>query len=153
MDTFKSATHLLTYQRRLEDNSVKKLRLAVFNTQPPHLYFGGVERRIMETAKRLHSDVATTVFSGTKKGFRKPAVVDGVGLVPCFSTDKAFPLDNWSFNRTLANAADEIEADVYEAHTVSGYRFQKALRKRGNGKPFIQTVHGVGYKVPEAAGA
>ena len=31
---------------------MKKLRLAVFNTQPP-LYLGGVERRILETAKKL----------------------------------------------------------------------------------------------------
>ena len=143
MDTFKKAANQLTYQRRLEEKTVKKLRLAVFNTQPPHLYFGGVERRIMETAKRLTSDVVTTVFSGTKKGFTKPAAVGGVGLVPCFSTDKLFPVDNWFFNHTVAGAADTIQADVYEAHAVSGYGFQKALRKRGIKKPFILTVHGV----------
>jgi len=38
---------------------------------------------------------------------------------------------------------DTIKANVYEAHTVSGYGFLNALRKRGIRKPFIQTVHGV----------
>jgi glycosyltransferase involved in cell wall biosynthesis len=122
---------------------MKKLNLAVFNTQPPHLYFGGVERRIVETAKRLRSEIDTTVYSGTKAGFRKPASVDGVNFVPCFSTDTLFPVDNWFFNRSLAGAVDSIKADVYEAHTVSGYGFLKALRERGIKKPFIQTVHGV----------
>jgi len=122
---------------------MKKLSLAVFNTQPPHLYFGGVERRIVETAKRLHNDVDTTVYSGTKAGFRKPTSVNGVKFVPCFSTDALFPLDNWFFNRTLAGAVDAIKADVHEAHTVSGYGFLNALRERGIKKPFIQTVHGV----------
>jgi len=122
---------------------MKKLSLAVFNTQPPHLYFGGVERRIVETAKSLHNNVDTTVYSGTKAGFRKPAAVNGIHIVPCFSTDTLFPVDNWFFNKTLAGAVDAIKADVYEAHTVSGYGFLKALRKRGIKKPFIQTVHGV----------
>ncbi|MBN1244553.1 glycosyltransferase family 4 protein [Candidatus Bathyarchaeota archaeon] len=122
---------------------MKKLSLAVFNTQPPHLYYGGVERRIVETAKRLHNNVDTTVYSGTKAGFRKPASVNGVKFVPCFSTDALFPLDNWFFNRTLAGAVDAIKADVYEAHTVSGYGFLKALREQRIKKPFIQTVHGV----------
>ena len=122
---------------------MKKLSLAVFNTQPPHLYFGGVERRIVETAKRLSNKVDTTVYSGTKAGFRKPTSVNGVNIVPCFSTDAVFPVDNWFFNRTLAGAVDAIEADVYEAHTVSGYGFLNALRERGIKKPFIQTVHGV----------
>jgi glycosyltransferase involved in cell wall biosynthesis len=121
----------------------KKLSLAVFNTQPPHLYFGGVERRIVETTKRLRNEVDTTVYSGTKTGFRKPVSFDGMTVVPCFSTDALFPVDNWFFNRTLANAADAIRADVYEAHTVSGYGFLKALKKRGIKKPFIQTIHGV----------
>ena len=122
---------------------MKKLNLAVFNTQPPHLYFGGVERRIMETTKRLRNEVATTVYSGTKAGFRKPTSIDGVNFVPCFSTDTVFPLDNWLFNRSLAGAVDSIKADVYEAHTVSGYGFLNTLRKHGVKKPFIQTVHGV----------
>jgi glycosyltransferase involved in cell wall biosynthesis len=122
---------------------MKKLNLAVFNTQPPHLYFGGVERRIMETAKRLRNEVATTVYSGTKAGFKKPTSIDGVNFVPCFSTDTAFPLDNWLFNRSLANAVDSIKADICEAHTVSGYEFLNTLRKRRIKKPFIQTIHGV----------
>jgi glycosyltransferase involved in cell wall biosynthesis len=122
---------------------MEKLRLAVFNTQPPHLYFGGVERRIVEIGKKLHNEIDTTVYSGTKAGFRKSVMVDGVKFVPCFSTDTAFPVDNWFFNRTLAGAVDAIEADVYEAHNVSGYGFLKSLSKRCIRKPFIQTVHGV----------
>jgi len=122
---------------------MKKLNLVVFNTQPPHLYFGGVERRIVETAKKIRNEVGTTVYSGTKAGFRKPASFNGITFIPCFSTDALFPVDNWFFNRTLSGAVDAIKADVYEAHTVSGYGFLKALRKRGIKKPFIQTVHGV----------
>jgi glycosyltransferase involved in cell wall biosynthesis len=122
---------------------MKKLNLAVFNTQPPHLYFGGVERRIVEMAKCLLNQVDTTVYSGTKAGFRKPAAIKGIRVVPCFSTDTLFPVDNWFFNKTLAGAVDAIEADVYEAHAVSGYGFLRALRARGVRKPFIQTVHGV----------
>ena len=122
---------------------MRKLSLAVFNTQPPHLYFGGVERRIVETAKRLRNEVDTSVYCGTKAGFKKTALVNGTTFVPCFSTDALFPLDNWFFNQTLSRAADAIKADVYEAHTVSGYGFLKALRKRNTMKPFIQTIHGV----------
>jgi glycosyltransferase involved in cell wall biosynthesis len=121
----------------------KKLKLAVFNTQPPHLYFGGVERRILEIAKRLVDEVDTKVYSGTKKGFNKTTVIDGTTCVPCFSTDMLYPLDNWVFNKTLSRMVDSIRADVYEAHTVSGYGFLKAIRKRKISKPFIQTVHGV----------
>ncbi len=122
---------------------MKKINLAVFNTQPPHLYFGGVERRIVETAKRLHNEVETTVYSGTKAGFRKPISIDNIHFIPGFSTDTLFPVDNWFFNRTLADAVDTIKADVYEAHTVSGYKFLNTLKKQGIKKPFIQTVHGV----------
>jgi glycosyltransferase involved in cell wall biosynthesis len=122
---------------------MSKLSLAVFNTQPPHLYFGGVERRIVETAKRLRNEVGTTVYSGTKAGFRKPASLNGVRVVPCFSTDALFPVDNWFFNRTIAGAVDTLKADVYEAHAVSGYGFLRALRERNAKIPFIQTVHGV----------
>jgi glycosyltransferase involved in cell wall biosynthesis len=121
----------------------RKLKVAVFNTQPPHLYFGGVERRIVETAKRLADKVETTVYSGTKKGFNKTTVFEGVTYVPCFSTDVLYPLDNWVFNQSLSRKVDSIKADVYEAHTVSGYKFLKAMKKRRTGKPFIQTVHGV----------
>jgi glycosyltransferase involved in cell wall biosynthesis len=122
---------------------MKKLNLAVFNTQPPHLYFGGVERRIVETTKKFRNEVGTTVYSGTKAGFKKPASVNGVTFVPCFSTDALFPVDNWFFNRTLSGAVDAIKADVYEAHTVSGYGFLRALKKRNIKKPFVQTIHGV----------
>ena len=121
---------------------MKKLRLAVFNTQPP-LYLGGVERRILETAKRLQDEVDTTVYSGTKAGLRKTTALNGVTLVPCFSTDAIFPVDNWTFNQTLARNADAIKADVYESHTASGYGLLKAFRKRGVNVPFVQTVHGV----------
>ena len=122
---------------------MQKPRLAVFNTQPPHVYFGGVERRIMETSKRLRNDADITVYSGTKRGFREPISRDGMHVIPCFSTDVAFPLDNWVFNQTISRAVNRIEADIYEAHAVSGYAFLKALRKTTSKAPFIQTVHGV----------
>ena len=121
----------------------QKLKVAVFNTQPPHLYFGGVERRIVEVAKRLVNDFETTIYSGTKKGFKETTVVDGIAIVPCPSTDRIYPLDNWVFNRSISKMVDIIDADVYEAHTVSGYKFLKRLRKQKTRKPFIQTVHGV----------
>ncbi|MDX1813609.1 MAG: hypothetical protein R3319_02360, partial [Candidatus Bathyarchaeia archaeon] len=119
---------------------MKKLNLAVFNTQPPHLYFGGVERRIVETAKSLRNQVDMTIYSGTKASFRKPTSFNNVRVVPCFSTDALFPVDNWFFNRSLANAVTTIKADVYEAHTVSGYGFLSALKERDVDKPFIQTI-------------
>ena len=121
----------------------RKLKIAVFNTQPPHLYFGGVERRIVEVAKRLQNNFETTVLSGTKKGFKETTILDGTIIVPCYSTDRIYPLDNWVFNRSISGMLDSIKADVYEAHTVSGYKFLKLLKKRKTGKPFIQTVHGV----------
>jgi phosphatidylinositol alpha-1,6-mannosyltransferase len=122
---------------------VKTPRLAVFNTQPPHLYFGGVERRIVEVATRLTNEIDTTIYSGTKGGFGKPVFLDGTTIVPCFSTDALFPLDNWVFNRTISSAFDNVKADVYEAHAVSGYGFLRKLRERNLKVPFIQTVHGV----------
>ena len=122
--------------------SMKKLRLAVFNTQPP-LFLGGVERRILETSKRLQNEVSITMYSGTKAGLRKPIHLNGLTVVPCFSTDSVFPLDNWTFNQTLARNADAIKADVYEAHTASGYGLLKAFRKHNAHVPFVQTVHGV----------
>jgi glycosyltransferase involved in cell wall biosynthesis len=121
----------------------KKLDVAVFNTQPPPLYYGGVERRIVETAKRLVNKVRTRVYSGTKKGFNKITVFEGTTYIPCFSTDVLYPLDNWVFNQSLFRNASSIKAEVYEAHTVSGYGFLKAIKKRNIIKPFIQTVHGV----------
>ena len=122
---------------------MRKFRLAVFNTQPPHLYFGGVERRIIETTKRLQNRADITVYSGTKAGFKEPTIVDGVKLVPCYSTDRIFPLDNWFFNRSVAKKAASFNADVYEAHAVSGYGLLRALNKHGIKKPFIHTIHGV----------
>jgi glycosyltransferase involved in cell wall biosynthesis len=119
-----------------------KLRLAVFNTQPP-LFLGGVERRILEASKRIQTEVDTVVYSGTKAGLRKPVHLDGLVVVPCLCTDKAFPLDNWTFNQTLARNSAALKADVYEAHTASAYALLNALRKRGGKTPFVQTVHGV----------
>ncbi len=122
---------------------MEKFHLAVFNTQPPHLYFGGVERRIIETTKRLTSQADVTVYSGTKAGFKTPTTINGVNFVPCHSTDKAFPVDNWFFNRSLSQMASEIRADVYDAHLSSGYGLLNALKKQGRDKPFVHTVHGV----------
>ena len=64
-------------------------------------------------------------------------------MVPLYSTDRIFPLDNWFFNRSLSKKVGIIEADVYEAHAVSGYGFIKTLNKEGRKKPFIHTIHGV----------
>jgi len=123
--------------------SSKKLRVAVFNTQPPHLYRGGVERRIIEVSRRLRDNIATFAYSGTKAGFKKLTVVNGVVMVPCFSTNKNFLVDNWFFNNSIARNFNMIKADVYEAHTVSGYGFLRALKKHRKNKPFIETIHGV----------
>jgi glycosyltransferase involved in cell wall biosynthesis len=120
-----------------------RFRLAVFNTQPPHLYFGGVERRIMETTKRLQAQADINVYCGTKAGFKQPATINGVGFFPCHSTDRIFPLDNWFFNRSLSKKASDINADIYEAHAVSGYGFPQKLKKIGINKPFIHTIHGI----------
>src|SRR5665647_2734877 len=122
---------------------MERFSLNVFNTQPPHLFFGGVERRIMETTKRLQTELKITVYSGTKAGFKDSTIVNGVSFVPCYSTDMLFPLDNWFFNRSLTKKASVINADVYEAHAVSGYGFPKTLKKLGIKKPFIHTIHGV----------
>jgi len=122
---------------------MNKLSLAVFNTQPPQLYFGGVERRILETGRILSSEFDFKVYSGTKAGFCEPITFDGITIIPCNSTDRVFPLDNWSFNRSLAGMADIIKANVYESHTVSAYGLQKALVKKGVNMPFLHTIHGV----------
>src|SRR5665647_3037158 len=122
---------------------MERFSLAVFNTQPPHLYFGGVERRIMETTKRLQTESDITVYSGTKAGFKNLSSMNGVSFVPSYSTNMLFPVDNWFFNRSLIKCASAINADVYEAHAVSGYGFSKKLEKLGIKKPFIHTIHGV----------
>ena len=107
-----------------------KLKLAIFNTQPPHLYFGGVERRIVETSKLLANEFDMTVYSGTKKGFNRTTTVGGATVIPCHSTDRLYPLDNWVFNRTICKMFNKIRADVYEAHAISGYGFLNILRKQ-----------------------
>ncbi|MCW3997523.1 MAG: glycosyltransferase family 4 protein [Candidatus Bathyarchaeota archaeon] len=122
---------------------MNKINLAVFNTQPPHLYYGGVERRIIETAKRLTKQINTTVYSGTKAGFKTPTSINRINIIPAFSTNRLYPIDNWFFNKTIARYAKNIIADVYESHTVSGYQFIKILRKQKRKEPFIQTIHGV----------
>jgi glycogen(starch) synthase len=120
---------------------MSKFRLAVFNTQPPHLYRGGVERRINETTRRIAAQADISVYSGTKAGFKVPVVVDGVNRVPLKSTDRVYPLDNWTFNRTVAQSG--IEADIYEAHNDNGYGLIKALQNQGSKKPLVHTIHGV----------
>ena len=106
-----------------------KFRLAVFNTQPPQLYFGGVERRIIETSKRLTNQADITIYAGTKAGFKKPTNINQVNFVPCYSTDRIFPLDNWFFNRSISKKSEDIKADILEAHAASGYGFSKSLKK------------------------
>jgi len=122
---------------------MKRTHVAVFNTQPPHLYFGGVERRILEIAKKLSKDHDISIYCGTKKGFKATSHINGAAIVPCKSTNIFFPLDNWVFNRTISGMVDSIEADVYEAHAVSGYAFLRKLKTRKIRKPFVQTIHGV----------
>src|SRR5665647_3747496 len=85
---------------------MERFSLAVFNTQPPHLYFGGVERRIMETTKRLQTESDITVYSGTKADFKKLSSMNGVSFVPCYSTDMLFPVDNWFFNLSLIHISE-----------------------------------------------
>jgi glycosyltransferase involved in cell wall biosynthesis len=121
----------------------RKLKVAIFNTQPPHLYFGGVERRIIENAKLLRKDVDTTIYCGSKKGFKKSSVIDGITFIPCFSTDILYPIDNWFFNRSISELKNIVKTDIYEAHTVSGYKLLKTLKKQKIHKPFIHTIHGV----------
>ncbi len=120
---------------------MNKFRLDIFNTQPPQHYKGGVERRINETTHRLIDQVDITIYSGTKAGFKVPTVVNGINNVPLQSTDRKYPLDNWTFNRTVAKTF--FDADIYEAHNDSGYGLCKALKKQTTKKPFIHTIHGV----------
>ncbi len=119
-----------------------EFRLAVFNTQPPHLYFGGVERRILEVTKRIAAVTEVNVYCGTKAGFKTPISLNGVNFVPTKSTDKLFPLDNWSYNRSLTKNSEAYNADIFEIHNNSAYGFPKALEKRSLKKPFIHLIHG-----------
>jgi glycosyltransferase involved in cell wall biosynthesis len=91
----------------------------------------------------LRPEIDTTVYSGTKAGFKKSVLINGINFIPGFSTDMVFPLDNWFFNRTLSGAVNMIKADVYESHAISGYGFLMAIKERSIQKPFIHTVHGV----------
>ncbi|MCL1970092.1 MAG: glycosyltransferase family 4 protein [Candidatus Bathyarchaeota archaeon] len=118
-----------------------KFRLGVFNTQPPQCYTGGVERRIKEVTHRLASQVDITVFSGTKAGFKALTIVNGVNIVPLCSTDRKYPLDSWTFNRSAARTFFDV--DIYEAHNDSGYGLFTSLRRRGVKEPCIHTIHGV----------
>ncbi|MEM2703027.1 MAG: glycosyltransferase family 4 protein [Candidatus Bathyarchaeia archaeon] len=122
---------------------MSKIDLAIINTRPPHIYFGGVERRIIEVSKRLAKKINVTVYCGRAVGFKKSVKLFGISFVPCFSTNLFFPLDNWFFNKTLCNNFRSVEADVYEVHTVSGYGLLRALEKRRVSKPFINVIHGV----------
>jgi glycosyltransferase involved in cell wall biosynthesis len=119
-----------------------KFRLEVFNTQSPYVYKGGVERRINEVGRRLVGEVDVTVYSGTKAGFKQSVSVGGVCFVPLGSTDRVYPLDSWSFNRSVARTV--FGADVFEVHNDSGYGLLRAFKKnsamRGG---FVHTVHGV----------
>jgi glycosyltransferase involved in cell wall biosynthesis len=122
---------------------MKKTNLAIFNTQPPHLFYGGVERRIFEIAKRISQQVNSTIYSGTKSGFRKPTTINSINFVPCFSTDIIYPLDNWFFNNTISRSSKRIIADIYESHNVSGYKFINRVKQQNLKKSIIQTIHGV----------
>lgn len=122
---------------------MKKINVAVFNTQPPQLFYGGVERRIIEIAKRISQQINTTVYSGTKAGFKKPTVINEIEFIPCFSTDILYPIDNWFFNKTIARSSKKITADIYESHNVSGYQFINKIKNHDPKKPIIQTIHGV----------
>jgi len=119
-----------------------EFRLAVFNTQSPHHYFGGVERRIIEVAKRLQTDADINVYSGTKAGFKTLTSINGINFVPCKSTDRLFPLDNWTYNRNVTRTPAVFEADVFEVHNNSAYGLPDALRKRGINKPVVHVIHG-----------
>ncbi len=121
---------------------MEKLRLAIFNTQPPHLYYGGVERRIIETAKRLQNQADVTIYSGTKAGFKTPITLEHVKIVPCKSTDILFPIDNWFYNRSLTKTAEVYNSDIFEAHNVSGYKIPDKLAKIESKKPFVHVIHG-----------
>ncbi|MDR2203651.1 MAG: glycosyltransferase family 4 protein [Nitrososphaerota archaeon] len=118
-----------------------KFRLAVFNTQPPHLYRGGVERRINETMRRLTGYADVTVYSGTKAGFKVPIVIEGVRFAPLASTDRVYPLDNWTFNRSVSKTV--FNDDVYEAHNDNGYGLLRAFRASSVRGVFVHTIHGV----------
>ncbi len=101
-----------------------------------------MESRILNVAHELSNLAATTVYCGTKRGFTQAATSDEVTLIPCHSTDWLYPLDNWTFNKSITKTSDGISFDVYESHNVSGYLFLKTLKKKGRSSRFIATIHG-----------
>ncbi len=122
--------------------AMAKFRLAVLNTQPSHLYYGGVERRILEVTRRLQSQADIAVYSGTKAGFKTETNIKNIKLVPVKSTDKLFPLDNWTYSRNLTKNNQVFESDIFELHNNSAYGFPAALQKRGMSKPLVHLIHG-----------
>jgi glycosyltransferase involved in cell wall biosynthesis len=122
--------------------AMAKFRLAVLNTQPPHLYYGGVERRILEVTRRLQPQADIAVYSGTKAGFKAETNINNVKLVPVKSTDKLFPLDNWTYSRNLTKNSQVFESDIFELHNNSAYGFPAALRKIAPSKPLVHLIHG-----------
>lgn len=119
-----------------------KFRLAVLNTQPPHLYYGGVERRILEVTRHLQSEADILVYSGTKAGFKAETSTNNVKFVPIKSTDLIFPIDNLTYNRNLLKSKQIYEADIFELHNNSAYGLPGALKKRGLSKPLVHLIHG-----------
>ena len=119
-----------------------KFSLAILNTQPPHLYFGGVERRILEVTKRIQKDADVTIYCGTKAGFSTPINIDEISIVPCKSTDRLFPLDNWTYNRSVIKNKKVYDADVFEIHNNSAYGLPDLLEKLGKKNPVIHMIHG-----------
>jgi glycosyltransferase involved in cell wall biosynthesis len=53
-----------------------------------------------------------------------------------------FPLDNWTYNRSVSRDFAVLEADVFEAHNNSAYGIPEALRKHGVNKPLVHLIHG-----------
>jgi phosphatidylinositol alpha-1,6-mannosyltransferase len=67
-----------------------------------------------------------------------------------------FPLDNWTYNRSVIKDSRVFVADVFETHNNSAYGLPKALQKHGVDKPLIHLIHGTladeyeqGKKVPQ----
>lgn len=119
-----------------------KFHLAILNTQPPHLYYGGVERRILEVTRRLQSEADISVYGGTKAGFKAETSINNVKFVPVKSTDRLFPLDNWTYSRNLIKNIGIFESDIFELHNNSAYGFPRALKKCDASKPLLHLIHG-----------
>ncbi len=120
----------------------QKLQLTIFNTQPPHLYIGGVETRIIQVSKNLPPEIQTTVVCGTKKGFIQESTINKTRYVPSFCTNSVYPMDNWFFNQSISNNNRLLDASVFESHNVSGYKILQKLKSKGQSSRFIETIHG-----------